>query len=136
MSRRVRRSSRVWWFPAAGFAAAALAATRGSPVSPGAWPARGPFGAFTWTAWFVSTGLAAALLLLSAAERLRRGDGARGVVTGQAVPAALTFGLLALAAFTAAARVDQIERSTLAALAVAMAGLAALRAVAARLALE
>jgi len=135
MSLRVRRSSPVWRFPAAGFAAAAAAAVApGSPVGPGSWPARGPFGALTWTAWVVSTGLAATLLLLAAALAVRRGRGARGVVLGRAVPAALAFGLLALAAFTAAARVDAIERSPAAALAVALAGLAAMRAVVARLA--
>jgi hypothetical protein len=137
MSRRVRRGKgvEVWRFPALGFtAAAAAAAVPGSPVGPEGWPVRGAFGVFTWAAWFASAGLAVTLLLLAAALAARRGRAARGVVLGRVLPAALTFGLLAVAAFAAAARADRIERSPAVALAVAVAGLVALRAVAARIA--
>jgi len=50
---------RIWASPAAGFAAAlGLTCLPGLPFAAGRWPAAGPFGAFTWAAWFVSTALA------------------------------------------------------------------------------
>jgi len=131
-----RRADKVWRFPASGFAAAALAASwPGSPLGPGRWPAHGAFGAFTWVAWFVAAGVATTLLALAVAlARGRgRGKGRARVAPGRVASAALAFGLLAVSAFTAAARADRIERRPLAALALAVAGLVGLRAVAAQL---
>lgn len=130
MSSRVVRWNQVWRFPAAGFAAAMVAAVwPGSPWGPAGWPARGPFGAFTWTSWFVSAGLAATLGLLAVALA------ARGGRTGRAVSAALAFALIAGSAYLAAARVDEIRRNPAAALVVALAGLIVMRAVASRIVL-
>ncbi len=130
MSLRGGGSGLAWKFLAAGFSATALAAAApGSPVGPAEWPARGPFGAFTWVAWFVSAALAATLLLLTPALPARR----RSTVLGRAVPTALMFALLALVAFTAAASADQIMRSPAASLLLAISAFVVLRAVAARL---
>jgi hypothetical protein len=133
MARRGRtsRAATVWRFPAAGFAAAAAVATfPSSPLGPGQWPVSGSFGAFTWTAWFIATGLSFTLLLLAAAIGLER----RGRGAGRVALAALAFGLLALGTFAAAARADRIRQNPLLALAVTVAALVALRIVAARLA--
>lgn len=128
-------SSTVWRFPATGFAAtAAVVAAPGSPLGPAGWPVRGPFGAFTWGAWFVSAGLAATLFLLAAGTAARHGRAARGLVTGRALPAALAYGLLALASFTAASQAEQIRRTPAAALAAALTALVLFRAAAARFA--
>ena len=138
------RSQTVWVFPASGFAASAvLAAVPGLPFSPGVWPARGPFGAFTWASWFVSVGLALTLLLLAAALGLRRGragdrfgpepETPASAPVGRVLLASAGFAMLGLAAFAAAARADRIERDPLPALAVALVVLVVLRAVATRL---
>jgi hypothetical protein len=94
---------------------------------------RGPFGAFTWSAWFVSGGLGVTLLFLAVALGLRRRRAAGVVVLGRVVPAALAFGLVAVASYAAAARADRIAQHPAVALAVALAGLVALRAAVARL---
>jgi hypothetical protein len=127
-----RRTGVVWRFPATGFAAATvLGVAPGSPLSAGDWPLRGPFGAFTWSACFVTTGLGLTLLLLAAALEL--GRRARPALARRAAAAAGAFGLLALAAFTAASQADRIERDPLPSLAVAVAALAGMQAFAARL---
>ena len=127
---RGSRGRDLWGFPAAGLAAAGLiAATPGSPLGPERWPLKGPFGAFTWLACFLSIGLGVTLLLVAIGLGFRRG---RGAVLGRTVPAALAFGLLALAAYAAAARADRIARNPAVALAVALAVLAALRVVTSR----
>ena len=97
MSPGDQRSSPVWWFPAAGYGVAAMAALRS--LSPEAWPARGVFGAFTWTAWFMTSGVMLTLLLLSASTAA-----GRVCVRGRALVAALAFGVLALASYTVARR--------------------------------
>ena len=134
MDRRVGRPSPVWWFPASGFAATAvLAVAPGSPMRPGDWPSQGPFGAYTWVAWYVSTSLALTLLLIAFAASLHRGRLLRGLGIGRTILASGTFGVLGLAAFTAAARADQIQRSPVGALLIALVGLLLLRSIAARI---
>src|SRR5437588_12831618 len=100
-----RRTWAVWGYPAAGFAAAGLAAAvPGSPLGPGGWPLRGPFGAFTWSAWFVSTALGVTLAFLAAGLALRRGRAARGALAGRVAPAGGACGGRAAPAHPAAAR--------------------------------
>jgi hypothetical protein len=126
MSRDVIQAGTVWRFPASGFAAAMLlAVVPGSPLAVSDWPLRGPFGAFTWIACFVSTGLCLTLVLLAMSP-------ARGVGGSRVVMAGLAFGLLALGSYAAAARADRIVQSPLAALTLVLAGLFVLRAVAVR----
>jgi hypothetical protein len=123
----------VWIFPALGFAVVGLTALPpGSPVNPNGWGVRGPFGAFTWTAWFVSSGLGVTLLLLAVAARARCGADAGARVWARIAPSALAFGLLALASYAAAATADRIERNPVFALMLALAGVIAVRALAAR----
>jgi hypothetical protein len=128
MARRKVQAGTAWQFPAAGFALATLMAVApGSPLAVEQWPVRGPFGAFTWLACASSTALGLTLLLLAPATRRHRGN------AGRIAMAAAAFGLLALGAYTAAARADRIERNPLVALAIAVAGLVLLRIVAGRL---
>lgn len=127
---------RAWAYPAVGFGAAlALTSMPGLPFAAVHWPARGPFGAFTWAAWFVSTGLAVTLGLLGAElhgpsaagrarVRVRRGGPARA---GRVLAAAAGFALLAGLAYAAASRVELIQRHPLGALALAVLALAAMR---------
>lgn len=116
-------------FPAAALAVVGLAASApGSPLGPAHWPAQGPFGVFTWSAWFASAVLATTLLLASAALAVRRGRRARAVVLGRILPAALAFSLLGGASYAAAAWADRIAQRPAAALAVAAALLIAFRA--------
>ncbi len=134
MAHPLGRPGPVWRFPASGFAATAvLAVAPGSPMRPGDWPSQGPFGAYTWVAWYVSTSLALTLLLIAFAASLHRGRLLRGLGIGRTILASGTFGVLGLAAFTAAARADQIQRSPLASLAIALVGLVLLRLIAARI---
>ena len=124
---------RIWAYPAAGFAAAlGLTCMPWLPFAAGRWPAAGPFGVFTWAAWFVSTALAVTLTLLGGAIRVRRSLRSRAGLGparwARRVPlAAAGFALLAVLAYSAAARVELIERHPLAALGLAAAALAALR---------
>ncbi len=102
----------VWVVPVLAFAAVGLAAFPvGSPVSPASWGTRGPFGAFTWTAWFVSSGLAMTLLLLAFAAFARRGTKAGGASGARLAPSALAFGLLALLSYVAAASAEWVQRN-------------------------
>lgn len=121
---------RLFLFPLAGFAATAVAAfVPDGPLAPGRWPLTGPFGAFTWTACFMASGLSLTLGLLAVVETLRGGPARHRLVLGRMVPSALGFALIASAAYTAAARADRIERSPALALVVAVVALVALRAV-------
>jgi hypothetical protein len=124
---------RTWVFLAAGFAAAlALSFIPGLPLAPGRWPLEGAFGAFTWTAWFVSSSLAFTLVFLAISVRLR--EPRSGTVRpGRVLLAASAFGLLAVGAFAAAAWADRIEQHPLATLVLAIAALVALRLIYARL---
>jgi hypothetical protein len=99
----------------------------GSPVGPGRWPLRGPFGAFTWGAWVVCSGLAVALLVLGV-SLAARGRGARAAAAaGRVCRGSAGFALLAASAYGAAARADLVESHPVAALALAVAALVALR---------
>lgn len=119
MARRVAGGWRTWACLVFGLGAAiGLACVPGLPFGPGRWPAGGPFGGFTWGAWLVSTGLALTLGALGAAPRQpvsRVRAGAAG------------FGLLAVLAYLAAARVDLIERYPVVALGLAALALMTLR---------
>ncbi len=124
----------VWKIPAIAFAGVtASVIVPGSPWGPERWPTAGLFGAFTWTAWFVSTGLAITLLFLAARLTARPGSETTLDRIGRAVRAALSFGLLAASAYLAAASAEAIQRNPAAALGVALAGMLGLRGFAARL---
>lgn len=133
MKRRGDRGS--WGFPAAALAVVGLAASAtGSPVGPARWPARGPFGVFTWSAWFASAVLGVSLLLVATAISLRRGRSA-AIGSGSRSRVwltALSFGLLAGASYAAAAWTDAMVRRPAATLTIALAAWLALRALAAR----
>jgi hypothetical protein len=125
MARRWGEGSWFALFPTLGFMGAiVLTLIPHQPLSVADWPLKGPFGLFTWGAWFACTGLAFTLLLLAIASRLRPRPRA---ALGRLVVVAATFGLLALAAYGTAARADLIERYPPVALALALAFLVALR---------